>query len=271
MARRATIIKEKLQEETPHLIVDAGNFVRGTGVANELKAKYLAKAMRLMGYDAISLGREEVLLGADRILDLRDRERIPLVSTNLLRPGGHRWLVSSYLLKRLDTSRFLGFEYGGLTVAIVGLASEGLRNPQGRQVSRGLIVADPQEPLEGILGKLKKHCDLIVVLSDLTLRKAKELVQRVGGIDVFFIQQEVKEKYVEQTDGTIFIRPAARGTELGDIELILDDHNRITSHQVQWTLLDKNVVDDEQLSQLVADYKAALEKRRLSRRGCGKR
>jgi 2',3'-cyclic-nucleotide 2'-phosphodiesterase (5'-nucleotidase family) len=139
------VIKEKRERQSPHLVVDNGNFVRGTNPADEIKAQVLARAMYLMGYDAINLAQEEIIFGPDRILDLRNRERIPLVSTNLLRREGGRSLVSPYLIKRLGSSRFLGFEYGGIKVAIVGLLGQGLRNPGGQQAARELFLADPEE------------------------------------------------------------------------------------------------------------------------------
>jgi 2',3'-cyclic-nucleotide 2'-phosphodiesterase (5'-nucleotidase family) len=224
--------------------------------------------MYLMGYDAINLAREEVILGSDRILDIRNRERIPLVSSNLFRQEGGRPLVFPYLIKRLGASRFLGFEYGGVKVAIVGLVGEGLRNPKGQEFSRDLILADPEETLRATVKKLRKHCDLVFILSDLELRQAKALAQKISGIDLFFVEKGIRAKHVERMNGTIFLRPASRGRELGDIELVLNEKNQIASHQVQWSLLDKKVQDDEEIGQLVRDYKAALKELKVTQQGC---
>jgi 2',3'-cyclic-nucleotide 2'-phosphodiesterase (5'-nucleotidase family) len=262
------VIKEKRERERPHLVVDNGNFVRGTNWHDELKAQVLARAMHLMDYDAINLAQEEVIFGPDRILDLRNRERIPLVSTNLLRRDSGRSLVSPYLIKRLGTSRFLGFEYGGVKVGIVGLVGQGVRNPKGQQASGELTLANLEETLSETLGKLKKHCDLVIVLSDLDLRRAKELAQKVGGIDLFFVRKGARAKQVEVVEGTIFMCPANKGKELGDIELFLDDQNQVASYQVDWTLLDKKVEGDEEIRQLVSDYKAALKEQKVPQKGC---
>jgi len=262
------VIKEKRESESLFLVVDNGNFARGKDLPSELKATYLAKAMYLMGYDAINLGQEEVILGSDPILDIRDRERVPLLSSNLFRRESDRPLVTSYLIKRLGASRFLGFEYGGIKVAILGLADEGWRNPKGQESSKGVILADPEETLQAMMSKLRKHCDLVVVLSDLDLQQAQGLAQKVSGIDLFFIEKGARAKHVEQIEGTIFVHPAYRGAELGDIELVLNDRNQIASHQVQWTFLDKNVEGDAEVSQLVNDYKAALKELQVKEQGC---
>lgn len=264
------MISKKLEGGSPTLIVDTGNFARGTDSANELKRTYMAKAMHLMGYDAVNLAREEVVLGSGRILDLRDRERVPLVSINLLRGEGARSFVSPYLIKRLGTSRFLGFEYGGVKVAIVGLTDQGSQDHKVSENSGELIVAEPEKMLQPTLAKLRKHCDVVIVLSDLALQEAVQLTEEVGGVDLFFIQRGIRAKYVEQKEGTIFVTPASRGKELGDIELILDDHNQVTSHQVQWTLLNRDVAGDEEVGQLVSDYKVALKALQVPQQGCGK-
>ena len=262
------MIKEKRESESLLLVVDNGNFARGKDLPNELKARYLARAMNHMGYDAINLGQEEVILGSDQILDIRDRERVPLLSSNLFQRESDRPLVTSYLIKRLGASRFLGFEYGGLKVAILGLAYEGLRNPRGEEASQGVILADPQETLATMVSKLRKHCDLVVVLSDLDLQQAQRLAQKVSGIDLFFIERGARPKHVEQIEETIFVYPASRGAELGDIELVLNDRNQITSHQIQWTFLDKNVEGDAEFIQLINDYKAALKELQVKEQGC---
>jgi 2',3'-cyclic-nucleotide 2'-phosphodiesterase (5'-nucleotidase family) len=256
------VIKEKLESGTPHLIVDTGNFARGRSDVNLLKAEYLAKAMSLMGYDAINLGREEISLGSQQILDLRDKERLPLVSSSIYRPENKKNLLSPYVIKRIGSSSFLGFEYGGVKLAIVGLANEVTRDPMGRLVPKELGLTDPKEALTATVKKLRDHCDLVVVLSDLNLLEATRLAQQVEGIDLFFIGQGAQAKYVERVDKTIFALPAAKGDVLGDIELTLDDHNKITSHQVEWTLLDDKVADDPEAGQLVADYKVAYKKLR---------
>lgn len=253
------MIKEKLDRKGPHLIVDIGNFAQGKGSTNELKAEYLAKAMALMGYDAINLAREEILLGSGQILEMRDREHLPLISSNLYRKKGDHLLVPPYVMKRVGSSSFLGFQRGGIKVAIIGLANEIHGGPKGSQISRDVIIAKPEDVLQTTVEKLRKRCDLVMVISDLDLREAIRLAQNVGGIDLFFFGQGAKGKHAEEIDGTIFILPALSDNELGDIELILDDQNMVTSHQVQWTLLDQNVVDDEALGQLVTDYKTALK------------
>lgn len=260
------MIDEKLKRECPHLIVDIGNFARGKGPTNEVKAKYLAKAMTLMGYDAINLAREEILLGSDKILEIRDRERLPLISSNLYRKNGDQLLVSPYLIKRIGASSFLGFQRGGIKVAIVGLAKEIRKGPKGSPISRDVIISKPEEVLQTTVERLRKRCDLVIIISDLDLKEAIRLAQKVGGIDLFFFGQGAKGRHTEAIDGTIFVLPALSDKELGDIELILDDQNRVISHQVQWTLLDQKVADHQELGQLVADYKTALQELYPARR-----
>jgi 2',3'-cyclic-nucleotide 2'-phosphodiesterase (5'-nucleotidase family) len=256
------VIEEKLARESLHLIVDNGNFCRASRRKEDIKTEYLSRAMAMMGYDAINLAREEAVLGADRILEVRDMERMPFVSSNIYRSGGDRPLVAPFLIKRLGGSRFLGFRRGGIRVAIVGLASPTDPGRLERSIAPELTIAEPEAILRATMEKLKGHCDLVVVLSDMGLREAIAVAQEVDGIDLFFVNYGAREKHSERVGETIFIYPARLGKQLGDVELFLDEQRAVTSYQVEWTLLDEKVPDDERLAELVAEYKAELDRER---------
>jgi 2',3'-cyclic-nucleotide 2'-phosphodiesterase (5'-nucleotidase family) len=259
VARRATVIEEKRAEGLPLLLVDTGNFVRGKSSNNLLKAQYLAKAMSWMEYDAINLGREEIVLGRDQVMEMRDRERLPLISSNLVWKEGQRPVVTPYIIKRLGGSTFLGFHYGGVKVGMLGLAMGGKNDPMQRLVPRELQIDEPLEALQSAVEKLRKNCDVVVVLSDLSLDDAKKVAEEVPGISLFLFGSGAKSKHLEDFNGTIFVRPAKSGDELGDLELMLDVHKKVASHEVEWTLLDEKVPDHPEMAQLVEEYKEDRE------------
>jgi 2',3'-cyclic-nucleotide 2'-phosphodiesterase (5'-nucleotidase family) len=237
------------------LLVDSGNFLRGMGSSNLLKANYLAKAMFRMGYDAINLGREEAVLGSEEIRRLQELQRLPLVSSNLLRQDGGRHVVLPFIIKRVGASNFLGFQYGGIKVALVGAMLSSDSDPMRRMIPTELQVEQPAQALSATLHKLRGHCDVVVLLSDLDLEGAKKVARQAEGIDLFFIGAGARTKYVEQIGRTIFIYPAKNGNELGDIELLLDEDATVSSFSVDWTVLDDTIVDDPEMAQLIEAYK----------------
>lgn len=249
------MIKGKRQEEDNLLLVDTGNFVRGKGSSNILRAQYLAKAMSRMGYDAVNLGREEIALGIDELLRLRDLERLPLVSSNVLWRQHERPLVLPYLIERVGGSTFLGFRRGGVKVALVGLTLSGESDPMRRMVPPDLKVEPAMESLQTTLEKLNGHCDVVVVLSDLDLETAKQVAWRVEGIDLFFIGAGARSKFFDEIEGTIFVYPAKNGEELGDVELLLDEQQEVETFSVEWTSLDTSYADDPEMTQLIESYK----------------
>lgn len=258
------MIGKERAEETDLLLVDSGDFVRGKGSANLLKANYLAKAMDHMEYDAINLGREEITLGTEEIQRLRELQRLPLVSSNVLRRDYGRNLVLPHIIKRVGASEFLGFQYGGIKVALVGAAMSSDSDPMRRTIPPELKLETPAEALLVKLQKLRDRCDVVVLLSDLDLESAKQLARQVEGIDLFFIGAGARSKFVEQIEGTIFVYPAAKGEELGDIELFLDEDGSVSSFSVEWTLLDDTIADDPEMTQLIEDYKE--ERKELQKR-----
>jgi 2',3'-cyclic-nucleotide 2'-phosphodiesterase (5'-nucleotidase family) len=158
-------------------------------------------------------------------------------------------------------SRFLGFRHGGVKVAIVGLTNSVSRDRMGRAVPKDVIIPEPKVILKSTMEKLSGKCDMVIVLSDLDLQEAIGMAQEIKGIDLFFVSQGGKEKHTEKVGETIFIYPVRNGNELGDVELVLDEEGAVTSYQVEWTLLDKSVPDDDELGQLIAEYKAEMTQR----------
>lgn len=258
------MIQSKRQEDTDLLLVDSGNFVKGQGAANLLRAQYLARAMFHMDYDAVNLGREEIVLGTDEIQRLRDLERLPLISSNVLRRDHKRHLVLPYLIKRVGGSEFLGFRYGGLKVALIGLTMSGENDILRRMIPSDLKVEPVVETLRATMDRLRGRCDVVVVLSDLDLRAAQDLAAEVEGIDLFFIGAGARNKFSEEVDGTIFIYPAKKGDELGDIELVLDEEQQVETFSVEWTLMDTSVTDDPEMARLIESYKE--ERKQLQKR-----
>jgi 2',3'-cyclic-nucleotide 2'-phosphodiesterase (5'-nucleotidase family) len=261
------VIQDRRQQESDLLLVDTGNFVKGKGSANLLKAQYLAKAMSRMDYNVVNLGREEIMLGAEELLSLRELERLPLLSSNVLRRDRGRHLVLPYVIERVGASSFLGFRYGGIRVALVGVALSGENDPMRRMIPPDLKVMPAAEALDAALEKLRDRCDVIVVLSDLDLETAKKLARQVEGVDLFFIGAGARNKYFEQIDGTIFVYPAKKGDELGQIELLLDEDREVTSFDVEWTLLDTSITDDPEMTRLIESYKE--ERKQLHQRPPG--
>ena len=249
------MIQNKREEEIDLLLVDAGNFVKGKGSANILRANYLAKAMSYMEYNAVNLGREEVVLGADEIQRMRELQRLPLVSSNVLRRHHGRHLVLPHIVERVGGSRFLGFRYGGVKVALIGLTIPGENDVMRRMIPAELQIEPAAETLQMTLEKLRGHCDVVVVLSDLDLETAKQLARQAEGIDLFFIGAGARNKYFEEIEGTIFVYPAKKGDELGDIELLLDEQREVETFSVEWTLLDTSFADDPEMARLVEEYK----------------
>jgi 2',3'-cyclic-nucleotide 2'-phosphodiesterase (5'-nucleotidase family) len=254
------VIQSKRQQDDDLLLVDTGDFVRGKGSANILRAQYLAKAMSRMGYDAVNLGREEVVLGTDEILRLRDLERLPLVSSNVMRRQQGRHLVLPYIVERVGGSAFLGFRYGGVRVALIGLTLSGESDPMRRMIPSDLEVEPAAEILQTTLKKLRGHCDVVVVLSDLDLLTAQQLSHQVEGIDLFFIGAGARSKFFDEIEGTIFVYPAKNGEELGDVKLLLNDQKGVENFSVEWTLLDTSYADAPEMAQLIESYKEERKK-----------
>lgn len=168
VARRATLVKRLRAELGASLLLDAGDVFQGTPYFNEYKGRLDYRLMRMVGYDAGTLGNHDFDNGVDMLVKaMESMERMdhpnppfPFVNCNFDFKGapelGQRvrpWLVR---------------DFPGIRVGItgVGVAFAGLVAPRNHE---GVGWLDPYESLRPVVKHLREveKADLVVVLSHL--------------------------------------------------------------------------------------------------------
>ena len=81
-ARRLGVINQIRKEEKNVLLFDAGDFFQGTPYFNFYSGNVEVKAMKMMGYDAVTLGNHEFDNGIDSLAKALKNNKIPVVSAN---------------------------------------------------------------------------------------------------------------------------------------------------------------------------------------------
>ncbi len=168
MARRATLVKRLRSELGASLLLDAGDVFQGTPFFNEYKGRLDYRLMRMVGYDAGTLGNHDFDNGVDMLVQaMESMERMdhpnppfPFVNCNFDFTGapelGKR--VRPYLVR----------DFPGIRVGItgVGVAFAGLVAPKNHE---GIGWRNPFESLKPVVKHLREveKADLVVVLSHL--------------------------------------------------------------------------------------------------------
>ena len=190
MARRATLVKQLRQQLGPVLLLDAGDTFQGTPYFNRYKGRLDYQLMRMVGYDAGTLGNHDFDNGVGMLVEAMEsmeqlKHKNPpfsFVNCNFDFKG------TPELAKRVRP--YLVREFPGLRVGLtgVGVAFAGLVAPKNHE---GIGWRDPYESLRPIVKRLRdvEKVDLVVVLSHLgynlngTAPDDLQMPGQVAGID----------------------------------------------------------------------------------------
>jgi len=138
------------------------------------KARLIIDCFNLMGYDAIAIGDDDLSLGKKFLLELARKAKLPFLSSNLFDEESNKLLFQPYVIKEMD----------GLRIGIFSLLSPdvflGLSDPR----KKGLIIRDPFETAQQIIGELGPQTDLIILLSHLGYPKDVEFTQKISRVHI---------------------------------------------------------------------------------------
>jgi 5'-nucleotidase len=168
MARRATLVRQLRQQLGPALLLDAGDTFQGTPYFNRFKGRLDYQLMRMVGYDAGTLGNHDFDNGVGLLLEaMESMEKLshanpPFAFVNC----NYDCQGAPALGQRLHP--YLVRDFPGCRVGItgVGVAFAGLVDPKNHG---GVTWRDPYEALKPVVKRLreKEKVDLVVVLSHL--------------------------------------------------------------------------------------------------------
>ena len=168
VARRATLVKQLRQQLGPVLLLDAGDTFQGTPYFNRYKGRLDYQLMRMVGYDAGTLGNHDFDNGVGMLVEaMESMEQLkhanppfPFVNCNFDCKG------APALGKRIRP--YVVREFPGVRVGItgVGVAFAGLVAPKNHE---GITCLDPYDSLKPVVKRLREveKVDLVVVLSHL--------------------------------------------------------------------------------------------------------
>jgi len=168
IARRATLVKQLRQQLGSVLLLDAGDTFQGSPYFNRYKGRLDYQLMRMVGYDAGTLGNHDfdngvgLLVEAMEAMERLDHPNPPFAFVNC----NFDCKGAPSLGRRVRP--FLVKQFPGIRVGItgVGVAFAGLVAPKNHE---GITWKDPYESLKPIVKHLREveKVDLVVVLSHL--------------------------------------------------------------------------------------------------------
>ena len=197
------------------LTVDAGDFADGSIYRYAEKGGAPLRLMDAMGYDAVTIGNHDWLIGTSQLDGIFGmvRPHTRYLGANIAIPPS-----SKYLASHIESHTVL--TRAGARIGIVGLTTSDLiyswRMNEGGIDSPKKVGAD-------LISKLKRETDYVFLLSHLGHRKDKNFVKKVRGIDLVigshshdFLYDPV---YREDPDSRTvpIVQAGAHGEVVGDL------------------------------------------------------
>jgi hypothetical protein len=168
----------------------------------------MVEGLGSIGYDALNLGRIDLLLPTDLLRKLAAGAPFPVLSANVVDAAGKApfkgWVVK---------------EVGGVRVGIFGVSGN-QRLEQPPLPGRTLTVQDPVAAARAAVAALRGSADLVVALSHLGLDADADLALAVPGIDIILGGSNRQITPAPRIAGTTLIfQSGAKGMQLGRLAL----------------------------------------------------
>ncbi|MDP1830699.1 MAG: metallophosphoesterase [Geothrix sp.] len=230
IARRATLVRQLRQQLGSVLLLDAGDTFQGTPYFNRYKGRLDYQLMRMVGYDAGTLGNHDfdngvgMLIEAMEAMEQLKHPNPPFAFLNC----NFDCKGAPALGKRIRP--YMVRDFPGIRVGItgVGVAFTGLVSPRNHE---GITWRDPYEALKPIVKQLREveKVDLVVVLSHLGYNmngSAPDDLQmpgRVAGIDAIIGGHshtflETPTKVAQARGETLIFQVGFGGVNLGRLD-----------------------------------------------------
>ena len=281
MAARSTIVnivRAEVERAGGHvLFLSTGNVNIGTPESDLLNAEPDFKLMKMLGYDAMTLGHGEFGVPRDMLKKQREWAGFPFLSANIVKKGTGELLsvADPYIIK----------ECNGLKIAILGLTREIM--PSITLYAKDLDGRSVIETAQELVPKLRAEADLVVALTHIgfseELRAAGDiqLAEAVPGIDVIVgVQLEIISTGIERPEmigDTLIVQAGAHGLYIGRLDLIIDsDTDTITDYTYRlipvnvkkrityqeksyYMYVDQGYVEDPEVLEYIQPYAAQVD------------
>ena len=194
VARRFTLMKQLRELGWTLMPLDAGNLVRRFGRQAEVKLQQSVKALKLMGYDAVGFGSDDLRLGVGELLAVAAAEDTP---QETLYASGNVVVIDPSLMLQSKV-----VEKGGLKIGVTSILDE-----KSMEVEPGgdLGIEPAVESTRKVLAELNQaNPDFKVLMFFGKEDAARELAKAVPGFDLIVVGGDGGEPtyQAEQIEGT---------------------------------------------------------------------
>jgi hypothetical protein len=227
----------------------------GTLESQKTQSFFLAEAMGMLGYSVVNVAPVDITYGVETLRQAAQEQKLDLVSSNLKRKSDGKLVFHPYVVRNVQ----------GIRVGFMGVMQEGEALAPLTTEGDDLEVVEPLEAVRTLLPEVRAKSDVVVVLSHITQRKTRQLVDEVKGIDIAisggdgFLNQRVTEVGNDSLGRTYILEAGERGKYAGVFTMVVSEHGKILRYTNEAHQLDKNIKDDSLMALQVENLKTRLK------------
>ncbi len=239
-------VAQRARAANPHtLFLDAGDCITGTPISTLYQGRPIFEIISLMGYDAVAIGNHEFDHGWPLLREFQELCDPPLLCANARDPEGRAFGDAPYRV----------FELGGVRVGVIGLVTEQVPTLTVKKASAGCTFGDPIAAARELVPKVRKECDVVVLLTHVGVEHDAALAGAVEGIDLIVgghSHTELKEPL--EVNGTRIVQASSYGRRVGIVELYWDrEDRRLTNVQGHLVKIDPRTMPNAPLVKKAVD------------------
>ena len=265
-ARIQTLVTDiKREREGRVLFLDNGDTFHGTYEAVDTKGASMVPVLNRLGLDAMTF-HWDIAYGPKVLEELSKALSYPVLAINVYKKDTEKLFFPPYVLKEIN----------GITVAIIGIASNIVDKTMPPSYSEGLEFTTGDKELPGYIREVRDQgAELVVLLSHLGFPQDCKMVSEISGIDICISgHTHNRLRDAVKINDTYVIQSGSQGSFLGLLDITLDEQGITALHhdllEVRETIPEdremKKIVDGimdpfrEMLEQKVGETKVDLHR-----------
>lgn len=199
---KVAALSHKLSSEGDHvLLLDAGNCLGDSVIAEMDNGQSILSLMNTMQYDAMVPGPMDFVYGADTLSSLRSKASFPFLAANITKADGST-VFENYKILNINSVR----------IGVIGVIT-GLSQTQAQKSS--LTVADPVETVKNVLSQMSGKTDAVIVLTYTGSEDITNALAAIDGVSIV-IESGASEAFANTADnGTVITSAGTKGNVIG--------------------------------------------------------
>lgn len=225
------------------MLLDAGDTLGDTMIADETKGKAIVDVMNALNYTAMVIGNHEPDFTAATLKQRIAEAKFPVLAANITEKNTGRLYARPFIIKEIN----------GVKVGILGLAYPNTPLTTAKKNVSGLTFRDALGVAREYIPQLKKKgAEIIVVLSHYGLSADKKLAKQVSGIDIIIgghshnrMNQALRES------NTIIVQAGAHGSDLGRLDVEVKKGKIVSSKHSLIRLDNATIASDPEVAGII--------------------